>query len=57
MLTKREREVVKLIQDEFTNEEIAEKLGIKITTLENYISIIYDKIGCQDKKSLIEKLG
>ena len=57
MLTKREREVVKLIQDEFTNEEIAEKLGIKITTLENYISVIYDKIGCQDKKSLIEKLG
>lgn len=57
MLTKREKQVVKLIQEGLTNEEMAEELEIKITTLENYISVIYDKIGCQDKKSLIEKLG
>ena len=45
VLTKREMQVVKLIQDGLTNEQIAAKLEIKLTTLENYISVIYDKIG------------
>lgn len=56
VLTKREVQVVKLIQDGLTNEEIAQKLQIKLTTLENYISVIYDKIGCRDRNSLLEKL-
>ena len=56
VLTKREIQVVKLIQDGLTNEEIAQKLQIKLTTLENYISVIYDKIGCRDRNSLLEKL-
>ena len=56
VLTKREMQVVKLIQDGHANEEIAAKLQIKLTTLENYISVIYDKIGCRDRSSLLEKL-
>ncbi len=56
MLTKRETQVVRLLQENLSNEEIANKMGIKITTLENYLSIIYDKTGCRDKKTLIEKL-
>ncbi|MBQ6027923.1 MAG: response regulator transcription factor [Treponema sp.] len=56
VLTKREMQVVKLIQDGRANEEIAAKLQIKLTTLENYISVIYDKIGCRDRSSLLEKL-
>ena len=56
VLTKREAQVVKLIQDGLTNEEIAERLAIKLTTLENYITVIYDKIGCRDRASLLEKL-
>ena len=56
VLTKREMQVVKLIQDGLTNEEIAAKLEIKLSTLENYISVIYDKIGCKDRNSLLEKL-
>ena len=56
VLTKREMQVVKLIQDGLTNEEIAAKLEIKLSTLENYISVIYDKIGCRDRNSLLEKL-
>lgn len=57
VLTKRENQVVKLIQDGLTNEEIADKLEIKLTTLENYISVIYDKVGCRDRKGLLEKLS
>ena len=56
VLTKRELEVVKLIQDGLTNEEIAARLEIKLSTLENYISVIYDKIGCRDRNSLLEKI-
>ena len=56
ILTKRERQIVKLIQDGSTNEEIAAKLQIKLTTLENYVSVIYDKIGCRDRTALLEKL-
>lgn len=56
MLTKREHQVVNLIADNFTNEQIAEKMEIKLTTLENYLSVIYDKFGCSDKNSLLEKL-
>lgn len=56
VLTKREMQVVKLIQDGLSNEEIAAKLEIKLSTLENYISVIYDKIGCRDRNSLLEKL-
>ncbi len=56
VLTKREMQVVKLIQDGLANEEIAAKLEIKLSTLENYISVIYDKIGCRDRNSLLEKL-
>ncbi len=56
VLTKREMQVVKLIQDGFSNDEIAAKLEIKLSTLENYICIIYDKIGCRDRNSLLEKL-
>ena len=56
MLTKREQQVVKLIETGLANEEIAAELGIKITTLENYISVIYDKLGCKDRTVLLEKL-
>ncbi|MCR4821395.1 MAG: response regulator transcription factor [Treponema sp.] len=57
ILTKREMEVIKLIQDGLSNERIAEEMNIKNTTLENYISIIYDKTGCNDRLSLLAKLG
>ncbi len=55
-LTKREQQVVNLISDGFTNEEIAAKLEIKLSTLENYVSVIYDKLGCRDRTALLEKL-
>lgn len=56
MLTKRESEVLKCIQEGLSNEEMASKLNIKLTTLENYISIIYDKTGSKNRVSLLEKL-
>ena len=57
VLTKRERQTVRLIAEGLSNEDISVALGIKITTLENYVSVIYDKLGCKNRAELIKKLG
>ena len=57
VLTKREKQIVKLIQDGRSNHQIAQKLEIKVSTLENYLSLIYDKIGCENKEMLLKKLS
>ena len=57
VLTKREKQIVKLIQDGRSNYEIAQNLEIKVSTLENYLSVIYDKIGCKNKNMLLKKLS
>lgn len=57
MLTKREQQVVRLIASGLKNEQVASELGIKLVTLENYLSVIYDKLGCRDKAALVEKLN
>lgn len=57
ILTKREKQIVKLIQDGRSNHQIAQKLEIKVSTLENYLSLIYDKIGCENKEMLLKKLS
>lgn len=55
-LSSKEQEIADLIMHNFENEEIAEKLNIKLHTVENYISKIYDKTGTNSKKGLIELL-
>lgn len=57
LLTKREKELLNFLDQNFSNEQIAKKMNIKQNTVENYISIIYDKLGCKDRKSLIEVLN
>ncbi len=57
LLTKREKEVLNFLDQNFSNEQIAKKMNIKQNTVENYISVIYDKLGCKDRNSLIEKLN
>lgn len=55
-LSSKEQEIADLIMHNYENEEIAEKLNIKLHTVENYISKIYDKTGTNTKKALIELL-
>ncbi|MBQ0052470.1 MAG: response regulator transcription factor [Treponema sp.] len=55
-LSAKEREIADLILHNEDNEEIARKLNIKLHTVENYISKIYDKTGTSTKKELIEVL-
>ncbi len=56
MLSKREYQVLKCLQDGLDNNDIADCLGIKTSTVENYITQIYDKTGTHDKKTLLEKI-
>ena len=51
-LTKREREVFTMVQRGFTNREIAEALDVSIRTIENNLSILYDKTGAKNRLEL-----
>ena len=50
--TKRELEVLNLIKQEKNNQQIAERLGINIRTVENHISNIYFKTGVDTRQDL-----
>ncbi len=48
-LGSREREVLSLLVEELSNQEIAERLSISEATVRNYMSGIYDKIGVENR--------
>ena len=54
-LTKREREIFTMVQRGMNNNEIAAGLGVSIRTIENNLSILYDKTGVKNRREL-EKL-
>ena len=56
-LTRREKEVMELLLRRYSNDEIANQLGIKKRAVENYISLIYEKTGVNDRAELIERYG
>jgi DNA-binding NarL/FixJ family response regulator len=54
-LTKREREIFTMVQRGFSNRDIAATWGVSVRTIENNLSIIYDKTGVNNRREL-EKL-
>lgn len=56
-LTKREQQVFELLLKRKSNTEISEELNLKRHAVENYISFIYEKIGCLDRNDLLRKFG
>jgi DNA-binding NarL/FixJ family response regulator len=52
-LTAREREILQLIAEGFTSQEIAERLDIKTKTVQNYRTIILDKLGIDTTAGLV----
>lgn len=54
-LTKKERELINLISEHLSNEEIAHKLNLSKRTVENYVSRIFDKFNVKNRYEL-EKL-
>jgi DNA-binding NarL/FixJ family response regulator len=51
-LSKREQEVFSMVQRGKSNKEIAADLGVSLRTIENNLSIIYDKTGVKDRREL-----
>ena len=52
--TKREKEVLNLVKQNKTNQQIAGKLYISVRTVENHISNIYFKTGFTNRQELIK---
>ncbi|SMC36946.1 response regulator [Moheibacter sediminis] len=52
-LTSREKEIVELVSQEFTTEEIAEKLFISTKTVESHKSNLFQKLGVKNSAGLV----
>lgn len=56
-LTKKEKMVADALTLYKSNAEIGKEIGISEKTVMNYLSILYDKTGVENKIQLLEKLG
>jgi DNA-binding CsgD family transcriptional regulator len=52
-LTKREHEVLRLVANGLSNDEIADSLAISPVTARTYVSRIRKKLGCRDRAQLV----
>lgn len=52
-LSGREREVLELLAQGFTNREIAERLGVSVKTVEGYRARLLDKLGMKTRAELV----
>jgi NarL family two-component system response regulator LiaR len=52
--TRREREILELVQKRYDNIQIAKTLALDKRTVENYLSRIYDKTGAASRTDLIK---
>lgn len=55
LLTRREKEVLQLILQEFTNQEIANKLFISLHTVDNHRSSLLQKLNVKNTAGLVKK--
>jgi ATP/maltotriose-dependent transcriptional regulator MalT len=53
-LTPRQTEVLELLDQELTNEEIADRLFLSIRTVENHVSAILTKLSANNRKEAVE---
>ena len=54
-LTKREREVLQLISEELTTKEIAERLGVSVSTIETHRRNLFQKTQSQSVVGLVKE--
>lgn len=54
--TEREKEIIRFMIQNYSNKEIANQLHITEGTLKNYITVIYDKIGTNERLKAITYL-
>lgn len=54
VITRREKEILQLVVDEFTNQEIAEKLFLSLRTVENHRNNLLQKLGVKNTAGLVK---
>ncbi|MEW6048906.1 MAG: helix-turn-helix transcriptional regulator [Bacillota bacterium] len=57
LLTRSEKQVLDLLLDGHTYQEIAAHLYVSVNTVKYHIKNIYRKAGCRSRSELIERLG
>ena len=53
VLSQREREVLELVAQGFTNQQIADRLGLSVKTVETYRSRLVEKLGLRNRADLV----
>ncbi|HTX13710.1 MAG TPA: response regulator transcription factor [Candidatus Baltobacteraceae bacterium] len=53
LLTKRERDVARLVADGLTNREVSKQLGLSEHTVRNYLLRVFDKLGVSTRVELV----
>jgi len=56
-LTKREKEILELISNYLTNNEIATKTGLASNTIKSHVGQIYKKFNVKGRRALLEKMN
>lgn len=54
-LSKREKEVLELVAEGYSNQEIADKLFVSLNTTKTHISKIYSKLGVSRRTQAVQK--
>ena len=54
-LTKREKEILRMVAEEYSNQEIADKLFISLRTVETHRSNLNQKLGAKNVASLVKE--
>jgi DNA-binding NarL/FixJ family response regulator len=52
-LTAREREALQLVAEGFTNQEIADQLGLSVKTVQTHRAAVMEKLGLRDVTHLV----
>jgi DNA-binding NarL/FixJ family response regulator len=55
-LTRREREVVALLEQDCSNKEIAQRLGIEVTTVKNHVHNLLEKLSARRRSEIVRIL-
>ena len=56
-LSPRQAEIVVLVTRGFTDRKIADTLGIAVRTVSNYLTVLYDLTGCENRTQLAVLVG
>lgn len=52
-LTRRQKQMVELVSEELSNEEIARRLGISPQTVKNHLTILMARLHCQTRVGVV----